>query len=70
MGSPKGGLGRRRPEAHTRHRLNGISTSTLTVPFLSSLEAEIARHYLGPRYEDLGGGVRRELTVTGSDLVM
>ncbi|XP_011818611.1 PREDICTED: NF-kappa-B essential modulator [Colobus angolensis palliatus] len=43
---------------------------TLTVPFLSSLEAEIARHYLGPRYEDLGGGVRRELTVTGSDLVI
>nr|XP_012322489.1 EKC/KEOPS complex subunit LAGE3-like [Aotus nancymaae]XP_021524504.1 EKC/KEOPS complex subunit LAGE3-like [Aotus nancymaae] len=43
---------------------------TLTVPFRSILEAGIARHYLGQGYEYLVRGVRRELTITGSDLVI
>nr|XP_040145042.1 EKC/KEOPS complex subunit LAGE3-like [Ictidomys tridecemlineatus] len=42
----------------------------LTVPFLSFMDAEIARRYLAPGIEALGGAVHREFTVIGSDLVI
>uniref|UniRef100_A0A8D2HG78 L antigen family member 3 n=1 Tax=Urocitellus parryii TaxID=9999 RepID=A0A8D2HG78_UROPR len=50
--------------------LNWFSTSGLTVPFLSFMDAEIARRYLAPGIEALGGAVHREFTVIGSDLVI
>ncbi|XP_016080172.1 PREDICTED: EKC/KEOPS complex subunit LAGE3-like [Miniopterus natalensis] len=40
----------------------------LTVPFLSYVDAEVARRYLTPGAEPYHGMVRWELTVTGSDL--
>lgn len=46
------------------------STSALTVPFLSYVDAEVARRYLTPGAEPYHGMVRWELTVTGSDLFM
>uniref|UniRef100_A0A8C5YLC1 Uncharacterized protein n=1 Tax=Marmota marmota marmota TaxID=9994 RepID=A0A8C5YLC1_MARMA len=50
--------------------LNWFSTSGLRVPFLSFMDAEIARRYLAPGIEALGGAVHREFAVIGSDLVI
>ncbi|KAG3273265.1 hypothetical protein H1C71_031452, partial [Ictidomys tridecemlineatus] len=47
-----------------------LCASGLTVPFLSFMDAEIARRYLAPGIEALGGAVHREFTVIGSDLVI
>ncbi|KAB1253179.1 EKC/KEOPS complex subunit Lage3 [Camelus dromedarius] len=43
---------------------------TLMVPFLSCMDAEVARRYLTPGAEPYLGDVQRELTVIGSDLVI
>ncbi|XP_053437098.1 EKC/KEOPS complex subunit LAGE3-like [Nycticebus coucang] len=40
----------------------------LVVPFLTFMEAEMARWYLAPGVEPLGGAVHREFTVIGNDL--
>ncbi|KAL1764397.1 hypothetical protein HispidOSU_028331 [Sigmodon hispidus] len=42
----------------------------LTVPFLSFMDAEVARLYLAQEEESLEGAVHRELRVTGSDLII
>ncbi|XP_028923474.1 EKC/KEOPS complex subunit LAGE3 [Ornithorhynchus anatinus] len=41
---------------------------TLTVPFPSPLDAEIARRSLAPDAEPRKGGISKDLTVAGSDL--
>lgn len=63
-----GGRGRGWPASPSC--LNWFSTSGLTVPFLSFMDAEIARRYLAPGIQALGGAVHREFAVIGSDLVM
>lgn len=50
--------------------LNRNSTSAFTVPFLSYVDAEVARQCLTPLAEPFHGTVHWELTVAGSDLVM
>ncbi|XP_023581198.1 EKC/KEOPS complex subunit LAGE3, partial [Trichechus manatus latirostris] len=46
------------------------SPSTLTVPFRSPLEAEIARGSLAPDAEPHGGVVHKEFTLNGSVLAV
>lgn len=65
-----GSLWGEHPETTRRSLLNGIPTSDLTVPFLSFMDAEMARLYLSREEESLEGAVHRELRVTGSDLIM
>ncbi|KAB0388690.1 hypothetical protein E2I00_004536, partial [Balaenoptera physalus] len=50
--------------------LNRISISALSVPFPSTLEAEIARGSLAPDAELHHGAVGKELTVSGSVLAV
>lgn len=65
-----GSLWGEHPRTTRQSHLNGIPTSDLTVPFLSFMDAEIARLYLTQDEESLEGAVHRELRVAGSDLVM
>lgn len=78
LGGLKGGLGEGGPEmgegACTIKSvwmcLNHNSTSAYTVPFLSRMDAEVARRYLAPLAEHYRGAVHWDVTVTGSDLAM
>lgn len=49
--------------------LNHVSTSTLTVPFSSPMEAEIAHRFLTPNGQ-FQGPVQKELKVTGTVLAV
>ncbi|KAK1346315.1 hypothetical protein QTO34_000169 [Cnephaeus nilssonii] len=50
--------------------LNWISSSTLLVPFRSSMEADIAGHLLAPRGQPQPGRVHQEVTVSGTLLTI
>uniref|UniRef100_A0A452UPZ6 L antigen family member 3 n=1 Tax=Ursus maritimus TaxID=29073 RepID=A0A452UPZ6_URSMA len=50
--------------------LNRVSPSTLTVPFRSPLEAEMACRSLAPHAQRHRGVVQKELTVNGSTLAV
>lgn len=49
--------------------LNLMSTSSLTVPFASYVDAGLARHFLTVRTQ-LRGPIRKELDVNGRMLVL
>ncbi|KAK1346314.1 hypothetical protein QTO34_000168, partial [Cnephaeus nilssonii] len=50
--------------------LNWISSSTLLVPFRSSMEADIACHLLAPRGQPPPGRVHQEVIMSGTLLTI
>ncbi|KAL6045416.1 hypothetical protein STEG23_020729 [Scotinomys teguina] len=58
------------PEQEGISEENQFLEFNLTVPFLSFMDAEIARLYLTRDEESLEGAVHRELRVTGSNLII
>lgn len=56
--------------SHCQRHLNQISSTTLTVPFRFSMDAEVASRYLKTAADTLRGEVYSELSVDDKDVIM